>query len=185
MENTLQQVYSERFGKVRIISFDGVFYYNGKDAAQCLEYKDTEQAVRVHVQKQDKFTFSPVKITGQIQNLGGIKVAHNAIWINESGLWSLVMHSKMPLAQEFQHWLTSEVIPQIIRTGSYQSEVKPLKNPKAEDFTARERVEMLFKLLNFNLPQALKNKIASQILFELTPNAQDFWENLLAENTAE
>lgn len=83
-----------------------------------------------------------------------------------------------------QHWLTSEVIPQIMRTGKYISPA--VASPKAaqllEDFTARERVEMLFKLLNFNLPQALKNKIASQILFELTPDATDFWENLLEQN---
>ena len=50
MEISLQEVYSERFGKVRIIAIDGVFYYNGKDAAQCLEYKNTDDALRKHVQ---------------------------------------------------------------------------------------------------------------------------------------
>lgn len=181
MENSLQEVYNEHFGKVRIAVFDGVIYYLGKDAAQCLMYKNTDGALRKHVQAQDKFIFDPSKMGGQIKNPGGVKVAHNAIWINESGLWSLVMHSKMPLAQEFQHWLTSEVIPQIMRTGSYQSKVKPLDNPKIEDFTKREKVELLFKLLNLNLPPVLRNKIAAEILALLSCNYEDFFEKLTAE----
>ena len=56
-------------------------------------------ALRKHVQAQDKFTFSPDKLKNQIKNPSGVKVAHNAIWINESGLNALTLKAKVPFAQ--------------------------------------------------------------------------------------
>ena len=121
MKNAIQKIRHKKFGEVRIVVLNGAIYFVGKDAAHALEYRDTSKAVRVHVQPQDKIVFRPGETSGQFQNVGGVKIAHNAILINESGLWSLVMRSNMPQAREFQHWLTSEVIPSIMNNGYYIS----------------------------------------------------------------
>ena len=166
MSISIQEVYHEQFGKIRVVVIKGVCYFVGKDAAMALRFRDPDQALRMHVQAQDKCTFSSVKATGQIENEAGIKIPHNAILINESGLWSLVMRSKLPKAREFQHWMTSEVIPQIVRTGSYNSPANTA--PKTSAFTDREKIDILLKMLNLASTPALKNQIIRHIDFILT-----------------
>ena len=151
---SIQEVYHEQFGKIRVVVIKGVCYFVGKDAAMALRFRDPDQALRMHVQAQDKCTFSSVKATGQIENEAGIKIPHNAILINESGLWSLVMR------------LTSEVIPQIVRTGSYNSPANTA--PKTSAFTDREKIDILLKMLNLASTPALKNQIIRHIDFILT-----------------
>ena len=81
MENAIQKINPPKFGSLRAVILNGAVYFVGKDAATTLEYKDSDGALRKHVQAQDKFTFSPVKTKGQIQNLDGVKIAHNATLI--------------------------------------------------------------------------------------------------------
>ncbi len=94
-------------------------WFVGKDIAEFLEYKDTKQSIREHVDEEDKITFEKF--------LGGLKRHPNelqchTILINESGLYSLILRSKMEKAKLFKRWITSEVLPSIRKYGSYEIE---------------------------------------------------------------
>lgn len=100
------------FGEVRTLKLpDGQVGFVGKDVATALGYKDSKRAVYDHVDVDDKTTVL-------IQHPGSNYKA-NAVVINESGLYSLVLSSKLPQAKQFKHWVTSEVLPQIRQTGGY------------------------------------------------------------------
>ena len=109
--NNLQIFNSPEFGQVRTIQQNGEPWVVGKDVAEILGYKKPENAIAVHVDDEDK-------TTTLIQGTGS-NYKSNAVVINESGLYSLILSSKMPKAKEFKHWVTSEVIPAIRRTGGY------------------------------------------------------------------
>lgn len=110
--NELQTFTSAAFGSVRIIDKGGQPWFVGKDVADILGCSNSSKAIPQHVDEEDR----------QKQNLptaqNGKLVA--ASWlINESGLYSLILSSKMPKAKEFKRWVTSEVIPAIRKTGGY------------------------------------------------------------------
>lgn len=110
--NELQTFTSAAFGSVRIIDKGGQPWFVGKDVADILGYSNSSKAIPQHVDEEDR----------QKQNL---PTAQNgkltaASWlINESGLYSLILSSKMPKAKEFKRWVTSEVIPAIRKHGGY------------------------------------------------------------------
>lgn len=176
MENSIQKVWHKQFGSLRMVLLNGTVYCVGKDAAKALLFKDTDKTIRNRVQPQDKIVFDAKKWGDLKSPHGGtVKIANGAILINESGLWSLVMRSRLPKAREFQHWLTSEVIPQIVRTGSYN----PAPAPQiVSDFTRREKVEILLKLLNMTPPPALKNHLIKQVSFLLDDEYDNLMEKL-------
>jgi len=103
--------YHEKFGSIRVIEKDGIAWFVGIDVCNALGYKRANDAIRVHVDKGDIF------ITVIHRNEGGNN--SNMITINESGLYSLIMSSKLPSAKEFKHWVTSEVLPSLRKTGHY------------------------------------------------------------------
>lgn len=109
MENEIKIFESEEFGKVRTVVKDGEPWLVGKDIAKILEYKDTAKAIRTHVDAEDKGV-SVLDTPGGQQKI---------TVINESGLYSLVLSSKMPKAKEFRRWVTSHVLPTIRKTGGY------------------------------------------------------------------
>lgn len=109
--NNLQIFKSPDFGQVRTIQQNGESWFIGKDVAEILGYKKPENAIAVHVDDEDK-------TTTLIQGTGS-NYKSNAVIINESGLYSLILSSKMPKAKEFKRWVTSEVIPAIRKTGGY------------------------------------------------------------------
>lgn len=109
--NNLQIFNSPEFGQVRTIQQNGEPWFIGKDVAEILGYKKPENAIAVHVDNEDK-------TTTLIQGTGS-NYKSNAIIINESGLYSLILSSKMPKAKEFKRWVTSEVLPAIRKTGGY------------------------------------------------------------------
>ena len=110
MNTTMVKVFeNEQFGKVRAINIDGESWFIGKDVAVALGYNDTDQALRRHVDKEDKLT----------RNFDGSGQKRKMTTINESGLYSLVLSSKLPTAKAFKRWITSEVIPSIRKTGGY------------------------------------------------------------------
>ena len=121
MENV--QIFSnEEFGRIRTIAINGEPWFVGKDVAERLGYTDTAQAVRKHIDDEDK---GVVDLTTP----GGIQ---RATIINESGLYSLVLSSKLPRAKAFKRWVTSEVIPSIRKRGIYatpQAAEQMLKDP--------------------------------------------------------
>ena len=96
--------------QVRTIEKDGEPWFVGKDVATILGYSDTDQALRKHVDDADKLT----------RQIDGAGQKRNVTVINESGLYSLILSSKLPTAKEFKHWVTSEVLPSIRKTGEYK-----------------------------------------------------------------
>ena len=100
---------NEEFGRIRTVMIDNEPWFVGKDVAQILEYRETAKAIRTHVDAEDKGV-SVLDTPGGKQEI---------TIINESGLYSLVLSSKMPRAKEFKRWVTSEVLPTIRRTGGY------------------------------------------------------------------
>lgn len=104
---------NEEFGKVRTLTIKNEPWFVGKDVAVALGYKDTADALKTHVNEEDKHL---VKV-GEIPTL---KTSNFGVYlINESGLYSLILSSKLPKAKEFKHWITSEVLPSIRKTGAY------------------------------------------------------------------
>ena len=83
----------------------------GKDVAQALGYKNPSNALQVHVDSEDK--------TSYLIQVSGSNYKANTLFVNESGLYSLILSSKLPQAKAFKRWVTSEVLPQIRQTGGY------------------------------------------------------------------
>ena len=113
MEQKIKIFENGEFGKVRTIIKDGEPWFVGKDVAKILEYRNTKKALSDHVDEEDKYQGDGVTIRDPMG-----RVQHPTI-INESGLYSLILSSKMPRAKEFKHWVTSEILPTIRRTGGY------------------------------------------------------------------
>lgn len=111
MNTTDIQVFENTdFGKVRIVKVNGEPWFVGKDVAEILGYAKARNAIAAHVDEEDK---KDAPIQG---DLGGIQ---KMTIINESGLYSLILSSKLPKAKEFKHWVTADVIPSIRKTGRY------------------------------------------------------------------
>ena len=110
MENALQIYNSEEFGKIRALTIDGNPYFVGKDVAEALGYEKPRNALQRHVDEDDALK------RGVTDSLGRTQVT---TLINESGLYSLILSSKLPTAKKFKRWVTSEVLPSIRKTGAY------------------------------------------------------------------
>lgn len=101
------------FGEVRTIVIDNEPLFVGKDVAEILGYGNTRDALATHVDEEDKTVIQKSEITTlEIPNRG-------LTVINESGLYSLILSSKLPTAKKFKHWVTSEVLPSIRKNGGY------------------------------------------------------------------
>ena len=126
---------NEMFGEIRtLVNEKGETFFVGKDVAQALGYSNTRKALQDHVDDEDK------GVTKR-DTLGGIQ---QMVVINESGLYSLVLSSKLPQAKEFKRWITSEVLPQIRQTGGYI----PTTNPRTGGvLTESEMVEAANKIV--------------------------------------
>ncbi len=114
----LQVFNSTEFGSVRTATVNGEVMFVGKDVADILEYTNTAKAIRDHVDEEDKLT-ERIVLSGQNREV---------IFINESGLYSLILSSKMPNAKKFKHWVTAEVLPTIRKHGMYAID-EILQNP--------------------------------------------------------
>ena len=113
MTTDIQVFNNSEFGEVRTLIIDGEPWFAGKDVAAALGYANATKAVIAHVDEEDKRVEA---IPRESQN--GTLVTRLAI-INESGLYSLILSSKLPKAKEFKRWVTSEVLPAIRKTGHY------------------------------------------------------------------
>ena len=150
------------FGSVRTLEVNGEPYFVGKDVAEILGYAKPENAIATHVDNEDK-------TTTLIQGTGS-NYKSNAVVINESGLYSLILSSKLPTAKKFKHWVTSEVLPSIRKHGAYMTPQvieQTLTNP---DFL----IQLATTLKNEQEKnRQLTNAIAvqGQQITELTPKA--------------
>lgn len=107
--NNIQLFNNPEFGQIRTITDNDGIYFVGKDVAEILGYKDTSDALKRHVDSEDKLTR---RFTDSGQG-------RDVYVINESGLYSLVLSSKLPSAKRFKRWVTSEVLPALRRQGGY------------------------------------------------------------------
>lgn len=123
-ENKIQVFEKEEFGKVRTLMRDGEPWAVGKDVAEALGYKNPSNAVAAHVDPEDKTTYQiQVCDTDSTypKQVCRSNLKTDVTLINESGLYSLILSSKLPKAKEFKRWITSEVLPTLRKTGHYGS----------------------------------------------------------------
>ena len=108
MKNQIQVFNNKQFGDVRTVLINNEPWFSGKDIALVLQYSNPQKAVRDHVDDEDRTVNDSFTVHGTPITL-----------INESGLYSLIMSSKLPEAKAFKRWITHEVIPAIRKTGGY------------------------------------------------------------------
>ncbi|MDD6986401.1 MAG: phage antirepressor KilAC domain-containing protein [Butyricicoccus porcorum] len=109
--NKIKVFENPEFGSIRTVEQDGEPWLAGKDVAAALGYSNPRDAISKHVDDEDKGV-------AKCDTLGGNQ---NMTIINESGLYSLILSSRLPTAKKFKHWVTSEVLPSIRKTGGYIS----------------------------------------------------------------
>ena len=117
--NKLQVFNNDEFGSIRTWVVDDEPWFVGKDIATILGYAKPENAIANHVDDEDK--------TSTLIQGSGSNYKSKAILINESGLYSLILSSKLPSAEKFKRWVTGEVLPSIRKTGSYNKPMSELE----------------------------------------------------------
>jgi len=155
MQNDLQIFENNDFGKVRVIDIDGQPWFLGKDVTNALGYQNTRKALIDHVDSEDKNT---------VTIRDGIPGNPNKTIINESGLYSLILSSKLPDAKKFKRWVTSEILPSIRKHGAYIIDEILEEAVRSQDFA----LELFGKL------QAEKGKNAALLdrVEEFAPKAR-------------
>lgn len=153
----LQIFENKEFGKIRTVDIKGEPYFVGKDVADILGYSNTRKALKDHVDGEDKNT-----VTIRDGNKGN----PNQVIINESGLYSLILSSKLPSAKKFKRWVTNEVLPSIRKHGMYATD-ELIANPDIAiaAFQALKEEREHRKRLEF------ENSRQKQIIGELKPKA--------------
>ena len=146
------------FGQIRTCMVDGETYFVGKDVASALGYTNTNQALIKHIDEEDKQT-SRFEMGGQ---------KYSMTVINESGLYSLILSSKLESAKRFKRWVTSEVLPAIRQNGRYelqqQNRVLESRNALLEEINREQRP----------LTDYARNILSSTQTVTITQIAQDY-----------
>ena len=157
------------FGSIRTLTIDDEVWFVGKDVAAALGYSDTSDALKKHVDPEDKLT-RRFADSGQNREM---------YIINESGLYSLVLSSKLPTARKFRRWVTSEVLPSIRKTGGYiagQKELSPAelmaKALKVANDVLAERDARIAKLDAENIQLLAENEAQRQVIADFEPVKQ-------------
>jgi prophage antirepressor-like protein len=153
--NELKVFENSEFGSIRTVNIDNEPYFVGKDVAQVLGYSNTRKAIADHVDDEDKKDGVTIRDT--------IGRNQSTVAINESGLYSLILSSKLPSAKRFKRWVTSEVLPSVRQTGAYMTPEtieRVLCNPDTV-------INLAQQLKNLQLEVARKN----QLIGELQPKA--------------
>lgn len=128
--NELQVFKNQEFGSVRTLVINSEPWFVGKDVAEALGYKNTKDALAKHVDSEDKEILKSQNATLENIPNRGVTV------VNESGLYSLVLSSKLPSAKKFKRWVTSEVLPALRKTGQYQ-----VKELSGQELMAKALIE--------------------------------------------
>ena len=148
---------NEELGSVRVMERNGEPWFVGKDVADILGYTNSRKAISDHVDAEDKNT---------VTIRDGIQGNPNQTIINESGMYSLILSSKLPTAKKFKHWVTAEVLPSIRRHGVYAID-EMLANPEAMISALMAYKEEREK----RLALASENAVQKQQIAELQPKA--------------
>ena len=138
---------NDRFGEVRTMVINGEPWFVGKDVAEVLGYKSPSVAICENVDSEDKTTF--------VISESGSKYKSKTAFINESGLYSLILSSKLPQAKEFKRWVTSEVLPQIRKTGAYLTQDFCMRVLNAEGTVTTTQIAQDYGMTAHDLNQIL------------------------------
>lgn len=170
MGNELKIFTNEEFGQIRTVLIENEPWFVGKDVATALGYSDPSSIVSKNIDNEDKTTL--------LLEQGGSNYKSKTTVINESGLYSLILSSKLESAKKFKHWVTSEVLPSIRRTGGY---IQGQETLSEEELMARA-LEVARKTLE-RREQRLKDleqtvSVQNQRIAELQPKA-DYTDKIL------
>jgi prophage antirepressor-like protein len=161
--NEIKIFNNEEFGSVRVMEIDKEPWFIGKDITTILGYTNPTKAMQDHVDKEDMSFNETLKLSRQ-----------SGAWlINESGVYSLILSSKLPSAKKFKHWVTSEVLPSVRKTGGYVNDDELFINnylPYAD-----ENTKQLFRM-NLQVIREQNIKIA-----QMTPKAK-YFDDLVDRN---
>ena len=160
---------NEEFGEIRSLEIDNEPYFIGNEIAMILGYKNTRDAISKHVDEEDKL--SDVAFHDGSQN-------RKMTVINESGLYSLIMSSKLPNAKKFKRWVTHEVLPSIRKTGGY---IAGEENMNEDELILKAMNVLNTKVENLrkeNNNLLAENNKKDQLIGELKPKA-DYTDRIL------
>lgn len=171
MNSDIQTFENSEFGSIRIVEIDNEPYFVGRDVDTVLGYSNIRDALSRHVDDEDKNT---------VVNHDGNRGNPNMTVINESGLYSLILSSKLPTAKKFKRWVTSEVLPSIRKHGAYMTSAtieQAILNP-----------DTIIKLATALKEEQSKNKQLQAVNSELAVNNQimkpkaDYFDELVDRN---
>ena len=155
MSNTLK-VFNFESNEVRTLLINNEPWFVGKDVAEVLGYTNPQKAIRDHVEEEDKI-MGEQNVHLCITDSFGRK--RYPTYVNESGLYSLIMGSKLPSAKKFKRWVTSEVLPTLRKTGQYNmADSYTIKDPieRAKRWIEEEEERQALRLENAEMkPKAL------------------------------
>mgnify|MGYP005780160173 FL=1 len=173
--NKLQVFKNENLGEIRTIIINNEVWFVGKDVARILGYAKPENAISTHIDNEDK-------TTTLIQGIGS-NYKSKAVIINESGLYSLILSSKLPRAKEFKRWVTSGILPQIRKNGYYSS--------SPEDFLKQAILEIVKQIVP-EIINTTKSTYQNYMVieddyehFNLNKNKIEYFPNEIRENIDE
>lgn len=162
MQNKIEIFNSPEFGELRTVEVEGQPWFVGKDVAMALGYSDPSSAVSKNVDNEDKTTL--------LLEQDGSNYKSKTTIINESGLYSLVLSSKLPIAKKFKRWVTSEVLPSIRKHGLYATP-DTVEQMIADPDTAIRLLTQLKEERAEKQRLKLENAQQKQMLAEYSPKA--------------
>lgn len=153
MLNEIKIFENLEFGSIRTVIQDGEPWFVGKDVAEALGYKNSKDALKTHVADEDRRIIQRSEITTFENHIPNEVFPVNSVStdipnrgltiINESGIYALIFGSKLESAKRFKHWVTSEVLPSIRKTGKYTSTKLTDEHVKALDYITKSTKEQL------------------------------------------
>lgn len=186
MDNNIKVFENSEFGKVRTVVLNNEPWFIGKDVAEILGYSNTNKAIQVHVDDEDKFIRSSRgtemgKLFTSLKEMQE-KLGRQDNWfISESGVYSLIFGSKLPTAKKFKRWVTSEVLPSIRKHGAYMTEDTIKKAIAEPDFIIKLATELKKEQeQNKQLTETCSQQ--QQVIGELKPKA-DYVDKILKSDS--
>lgn len=158
-DNMIEIFKNEEFGEIRMVMVNNEPYFVGKDVASVLGYKDLKHSILDHVDEEDR-------VNSKTQGQNAPEFGQRGTWlINESGLYSLILSSKLPTAKKFKRWVTSDILPSIRKHGAYMTEEtieKAITNP---DFLIKLATELKHEKEQRKLLEEEKKINAPKVIF--------------------
>ena len=165
MENKLitrEYFNNEYLSEVTMIQDDDkIIWFKGVDIARILGYSDKKKAIRMHVDEDDKLKMNEIKVSHFVPPLNS---QPHSVFINESGLYSLLLRSQLESSKLFKKWITKEVIPSIRKSGSYAVK-KDIDSEKLREIQYKE-IQILDSIKDSKLKQAYQDRLMNEITGE-------------------